>query len=86
MVLVQKNDKSLRFCIDYRRLNAVTHKYTFPLPRIDDLLDQMQESLLDSVCQEGLLANQSAGCFPGEDCLYVLRWAVQVPRNAFQFM
>ena len=42
VVIVCKKDGSLCFCIDYRWLNAVTKKDVFPLPRIDDLLDQLQ--------------------------------------------
>ena len=40
-IFVGKKDGSLRMCIDYRQLNEVTIKNKYPLPRIDDLLDQL---------------------------------------------
>ena len=44
VVLVRKKDGSHRFCVDYRDVNAVTKKDKFPLPRVDDLLDQLGEA------------------------------------------
>ncbi|WMV33463.1 hypothetical protein MTR67_026848 [Solanum verrucosum] len=42
VLFVKKKDGSLRMCIDYRQLNRVTVKNKYPLPRIDDLFDQLQ--------------------------------------------
>ncbi|GKC87088.1 putative reverse transcriptase domain-containing protein, partial [Tanacetum coccineum] len=44
VLLVKKKDGSFRMCIDYRELNKLIVKNRYPLPRIDDLFDQLQGS------------------------------------------
>ena len=43
-MFVKKKDKSLRMCVDYRPLNAVTIKNKYPLPRVDILFDQLAKA------------------------------------------
>ena len=45
VVLVKKKDGDTRFCVDYRKLNDITVKDSFPLPRIDDIFDQLSQSI-----------------------------------------
>ncbi|GJT65769.1 putative reverse transcriptase domain-containing protein [Tanacetum coccineum] len=42
VLFVKKKDGSMRLCIDYRELNRITVRNKYPLPRIDDLFDQLQ--------------------------------------------
>ena len=44
IVLVPKRGNTLRFCEDYRKVNAITKKDVYPLPRIDDILDTLGNS------------------------------------------
>ncbi|GJW81231.1 putative reverse transcriptase domain-containing protein [Tanacetum coccineum] len=48
ILFVKKKDGSFRMCIDYRELNKLTVKNCYPLPRIDDLFDQLQGSSIYS--------------------------------------
>ena len=43
VLFAKKKEKTLRLCIDYRQLNRVMIKNRYPLPRIDDLFDQLRE-------------------------------------------
>jgi hypothetical protein len=45
VVLVKKKDKTMRFCIDCRRLNAITIKDAFPLPRIDEIFNHLTDAM-----------------------------------------
>jgi len=48
MLLVKKKDGSSQLCVDYRKLNKLTIKNKYPLPRIDDLLDQLRGAVVFS--------------------------------------
>jgi hypothetical protein len=49
VVLVRKKDGEWRFCVDYRRLNSITSKDVYPLPRIDDALSRLEGSRYFSI-------------------------------------
>ena len=44
IVLVKKKDSTLRLCVDYRRLNAVSQTDAYPMPRIDELIDRLGDA------------------------------------------
>ncbi|MCO5569414.1 hypothetical protein L7F22_023126 [Adiantum nelumboides] len=44
LLLVQQNDGTYRMCVDYRELNRITIKNRFPVPRVEDLFDELQGS------------------------------------------
>ena len=48
MLLVQKKDGTFRMCVDYCALNKMTIKNRFPMPRIDDVLDQLNGAAIFS--------------------------------------
>ena len=55
IVFVPKPDGSLRFCVDYRRLNALTIRDSYPIPRMDECIDALGEAVVFSTldCNSG---------------------------------
>ena len=49
VVLVKKKDGTSCFCVEYRKVNTVTRKDAYPLPRVNDLLDTLAGSRLFSI-------------------------------------
>ncbi|KAI9557178.1 pol polyprotein [Daphnia sinensis] len=77
VVLVRKMDGKWRFCIDYRRLNEVTTKDVYPLPRIDDALSKLEGAALFSVVDLQSGYWQTA---------FVRVWPLPVPSDAVWVM
>ena len=72
MLFVTTKDGSLRIYIDYHQLNKVTIKNKYPLPRIDDLFDQLQGKIYFSKIDLRLGYNQLSA------------WGENVPKITFQ--
>ncbi len=64
VVLAKKADGSWRFCVDYRRLNSVTKREIYPIPRIDDTLNSLSGNIYFSAldCASGYWQIKIAKC------------------------
>jgi hypothetical protein len=58
LIAAPRRNGKIRWCVDYRRLNLITKKDTFPLPKIEDNLDQLSSSAIFS-CIDGSGASQA---------------------------
>ncbi|KAJ9528859.1 hypothetical protein QJQ45_000103 [Haematococcus lacustris] len=80
VLFVQKKSGELRMCIDYRQLNKITIRDQYPLPRIDDLFDQLSGKTVFSSLD--LQAGYHQIRIPAED---VPKTAFRTPMGHYQF-
>lgn len=62
IVLIRKKDGTLRFCVDNRKLNLVTDKDAFPLPRIEESLTSLKKAAWYSTLDLAPLETWTADC------------------------
>ena len=81
-IFVKKKDQSLRMCVDYRPLNAVTIKNKYPLPRINILFDQLSKAKVFSKIDLRSRYHQIMIC--PEDGFLDEVWVVRVSRHVLR--
>ena len=65
-IVLVKKDGTLRLCVDYRRLNSVSKSDAYPMPRIDDLIDQLGKARTTLVTKP--LLPPCLGCISSQLC------------------
>ncbi|GJY50613.1 hypothetical protein Tco_0441460 [Tanacetum coccineum] len=83
VLFVKKKDESFRMCIDYRELNKLTVKNRHPLPRIDDLFDQLQgSSVYSKIDLRSVRWRASPKRMPSLHSAFRRLWRTKVPLGA----
>ena len=80
VLFVPKPNGTLRMCIDYRGLNRLTRKNSYPMPRVDDLLDQLRGARLFSAID--LMQGYYQIRIKPEDCE---KTAFRTPQGLYEF-
>ena len=85
IVLVKKKDGTLRFCVDYKKFNSLSQSDTYPMPCIDEQIDQLGQAKYVTTLDltRGVLAGVRGRKCKGEDSICDTFWFVSVSCDAF---